>query len=103
MARSLKKWCLIAVLIFAAQLMCQAADALELTGTVLGKAAQVKSFVRVEIGGPTQATLFTNDQGKFSVEVEAGEYVIVVRERMYSKTFRIYLDRNFETTFYLDW
>jgi|SRR5437899_12625801 len=47
-----------------------------LAGLVVGKAENPKPYVRVEISGPQNRTTFTDQDGKFSVNLRDGRYTI---------------------------
>lgn len=51
-----------------------------LEGRILGRAGAPKPYVRVELNGPRQETVFTREDGTFSQELPAGRYVVRVIE-----------------------
>jgi hypothetical protein len=77
------------LLICATLLLCSAAaQAGTLAGTVKGVAQDPKRFARVEINGPQTVTAFTNEQGKFGVQLAGGTYTVKVTERNRSQRFK---------------
>ncbi len=55
-------------------------EAATLEATVIGTVQNAKRFVRVEISGPQSMTVFTNNDGKFSVNLPPGQYKIAIIE-----------------------
>jgi hypothetical protein len=71
-----------------------------LLGTVVGAASNPKPFVRVEINGP-QASIqtFTNEKGKFSVDLSGGRYTIRVIEMNQAMQFTINVNQVGQTPY----
>lgn len=81
-------------------------EAATLEATVIGTAQNPKPFVRVEINGPQSTTVFTNNAGKFSVRLRAGQYRIDIIEMNQRMQFVVDIpgdDRAFNHTFRLAW
>ena len=80
---------LFGVLCLAAAFLCNGmALAGTLEGTVKGVAQDPKRFARVEINGPQSVATFTNEQGKFAVQLAGGAYTVKVVERNRSQRFK---------------
>jgi hypothetical protein len=80
------------------------AEAGTLTGVVVGKAENPKPYVRVEINGPENRTTFTDQSGKFSVNLLDGRYTIRIIEGGRSMEFSADVSANAPvTTFRLGW
>ena len=80
---------LLGILFLAATLLFSGtAQAGTLEGTVKGVAQDPKQFARVEINGPQSVATFTNEQGKFAVQLPGGAYTVKVIERNRSQRFK---------------
>jgi hypothetical protein len=60
-----------------------------LQGTVKNKSGQLKSYVRVEIGGQQSKTVFTDENGKFITPLQEGSYTIGIVQRNKRMNFRV--------------
>lgn len=60
-----------------------------LQGTVVGKEGAPKEYVRVEVSGPASRTVFTGEDGSFSLELPGGRYVLRVSERNRHMSFDV--------------
>lgn len=76
-----------------------------LEGTVLGAAHTPKQFLRVELEGPESKTVFTGKDGKFSVTLQGGRYVVRVIEAPKRMQFSVDVPADGTTThvFTLAW
>lgn len=77
-----------------------------LQATVIGAAQNPKPFVRVEINGPQSMTIFTNNDGKFSVPLPAGQYKIYIIEMNQRMQFVVHIpgdNKAIDRTFRLPW
>lgn len=75
-------------------------------GTVKGRNGQLKRYVRVELGGPETQTIFTNEHGKFSIQLSGGTYIIKIVERNRSMEFAVDVPQgseSIEVPFDLKW
>jgi hypothetical protein len=69
------------ILLAAAGLYGGTAQATTLEVTVVGSDDTPKPIVRVEVRGPQSKKVFTDEQGRFTVELTEGVYTIEVFER----------------------
>lgn len=92
-------------LLFSYVLFVATIEAGTLEGKVVGASQNPKPFVRVEIYGPQSMTTFTNNEGKFSVELEGGQYRIQVIEMNQGMQFDVDVprDNKISTEFKLAW
>jgi hypothetical protein len=80
------------------------AEAIEFTGTVIGKNNMYKKYVRVKIGGEEEKTTFTDENGKFKVNIKEGAYTITIKERNRSMMFDVKVfESKKEEEFKLKW
>lgn len=49
-----------------------------LSGSVIDVNGTPRALLRVEIHGPTGTSLFTDNDGKFSIDLPAGQYVVQI-------------------------
>lgn len=87
-------------------LFASSIEAGPLNGTVKGSGQQLKSYVRIEIGGPQSETTFTDNDGEFSIELSHGTYIIKIIERNRSMTFEVDIpeeNTSTEKEFILNW
>jgi hypothetical protein len=86
-------------------LFVEPAESTTLEGTVLGQANNRKPFVRVEIAGPGSKTTFTDKDGKFSLELEGGQYTVQVIEMNRAKQFTVNVpsEGKIQSEFKLPW
>jgi len=80
----------LAILVF---LVCIALPELALAGTlaglVVGSNQRPKAFVRIEIGGPQDKTIFSGPDGRFKIDLPKGEYTVQIFERTRGTRFHV--------------
>lgn len=90
------------ILFCAVLLMCASlAFAGSLRGIVVGKAGDPKRYVRVTLIGRETRTTFTNNRGIFVLQVQDGNYRIVVSEKGNRQAFEAQVPGNRE--FRVNW
>jgi hypothetical protein len=71
------------------------AQAETVTGTVVGKAGDLKSMAGITLEGPNRYMSMTNTAGEFNIEnVKPGRYTISVTQGNYVQKFNVNIDGN---------
>lgn len=80
------------------------AAAASLGGTVQGSAGAPKGYVRVDAFGPGNQQTFTDQNGKFTLDLPEGEYTIQISERDRVVAFKVRIPRQgLQKTFVVEW
>jgi hypothetical protein len=74
-----------------------------LSGTVVDAYQNPKSAVLIDILGPVSTFTQTDEQGQFSVDVPSGHYIVRIRDDRHRAEIEVYVDREFNKTFRLNW
>lgn len=67
-------------------------------GRVLSRSGQPKTYVRVEVTGPENQTLFTDANGAFAADLPGGDYVVRITERNQRMQFNLRVPDDDSTT-----
>ena len=100
------RWYIAILVLFFCLLVTFPVEAGTLNGTVKGRNGQLKRYVRVEIGGPETKIIFTNEHGRFSIQLSGGKYIVKIVERNSSMEFNINVpqgSKSKEVPFNLKW
>jgi len=76
-----------------------------LLGLVKGKDGGPRSYVKVELSGPENKTIYTKKDGTFKVELASGTYVLTITEKSRNMSFEVTIEKGIENsfTFPLSW
>lgn len=73
----------------------QKAQGETLTGTVAGRAGELKSMAGISLEGPNRYMSMTNSEGRFRIEnVNPGRYTLTVTQGNYVQKFNVNIDAN---------
>lgn len=64
-----------------------------LAGRIVGSNQRPKAFVRIEIGGPREKTVFSGPDGRFRVDLPPGQYTVQIYERTRGTRFTVDVPR----------
>ena len=79
------------------------AHADRLSGTILDARGNPKSFVLVDVLGPTKVFTQSDSNGRFSVEVNKGNYIIRIRDDRHQAEVEVRVDGTFDGKFQIEW
>ena len=98
------KYKLAVIILFVFFLSILPAEAIDFEGTVIGKNNTYKKYVRVKIGGKIEKTTFTDENGKFKIDIDEGVHTITIRERNRLMMFDVKVSKSKTTEiFKLKW
>ncbi len=70
-------------------------ETVTVTGTVVGKAGEMKSMAGISLEGPNRYMSMTNSEGRFRIEnVNTGRYTLTVTQGNYVQKFNATIDAN---------